>query len=240
MVKPKRILRRFSIAEVSVVDKPAQSGALALILKRHDKGQGIMDGIVDDTPSADEAILESFRSIVDENEDLDTEPRVAMLLESVQQYLVATGATLDNPRLGGPEELAAAIIAVAKLTDDLRKANPALSEIVARARIFEDPANRDLAKRYNEAMSEAVIEKSRGTAAERASNLQRQKEADKNPKSKTSPFRASKGEAHKALRDRADAMRKADSKLSLGRALDIISSSRDPSDKAIWMAARAE
>src|ERR1700683_3553573 len=107
----KHILRRFSIAEVSGVDKPAQEGALALILKRHDQGQGIMDGIVDDTPSADQAILESVRSIL-EDDELDDDTRASLLVESVQQYaqyVAATGSTLDDPQFGGPDELQAKI-----------------------------------------------------------------------------------------------------------------------------------
>jgi hypothetical protein len=195
---PKRILRKFKINEISACDRPAQAGALALIFKRDSKGQGIMDGIVDDTPSADEAILESVQSIL-EDEDLETKPRVAMLLESLRQYIVATGGTLDSPRFGGPESLGATIIATTKAAvAELRKANPSLSEAKARALIFEDPANAELVKRYNEAIAaledQAVLEKASRvktrpeTPEQRRNRLRQERAQRERPPSKTSPM----------------------------------------------------
>jgi hypothetical protein len=174
----KRIICKLRIKEISSVDRPAQEGAVALILKR--RGQGIMDGIVNDTPSADEAILESVRSIVDDYE-MDDGARVAMLLESIRQYTVATGATLDNPNLGGPAELGATIIAVSKAVAEIRSANPSLTEVKARALLFEHPAHRELVKRYNEEMAAAADEaEAIAKAAGRAKKRPESDEAKRN------------------------------------------------------------
>jgi hypothetical protein len=191
MAKPKRILRRIRIAEVSGVDKPAQEHAKALIFKRDNRWQSNMSSIMGDTGNADEAILESVRSILDDDE-LDTADQVEMLRESVRQYLVATGSTLDNPRFSGPEELEAPIVAMTKALDELRKV-----DIKARARILENPANRELAHKYNEEMAKcaggaAAIAKAAGRAKirpesdEARRNRKKQEQAAYNgPPSKT-------------------------------------------------------
>jgi hypothetical protein len=45
-------------------------------------------------------------------------------------------------------------------------------------------------------------------------------------------------QAAQALRKHADELMQSDSKLTFGRALERIAGSRDPSDKAIWTAAK--
>jgi hypothetical protein len=255
----KRIMRKFRLTEVSCVDRPAQEGAKVLIMKRDSRGQIIMDGIMGETMNADQAILESVQSIL-EDADLDTEPRVALLLESLRQYIVATGASLDNPRFGGPDSLGATIIATTKAAvAELRKADPSLSEIKARARLFENPDNADLVKRYNEAIAaledQAVLEKAsrvkqRPETPEQRANRRKQQRAQRTgAPSKTSPVRKAlepvgdktfNSDAAHALRKRADEFMKADPNLTFGRALDRIASSREPYDREIWAAARAE
>jgi hypothetical protein len=97
----KRIMRKFQINEISTCDKPAQEHARALIIKRDSRGQGIMDEIVDDTPSDDELLLDSVRSIL-EDDELDATSRNVMLLDTVRQYVVYTGEDTATARPGAP------------------------------------------------------------------------------------------------------------------------------------------
>jgi hypothetical protein len=137
----------------------------------------------------------------------------------------------------------------------MRKADPSLSEIKARARIFEAPANRLLTESYNEAMAakedEAAIEKAKRrpeTPEQRKNRLKQERSQGKGAPSKTAPtmrkaLEPVEGEtfssqAAQALRKRADEFMKADPTLTYGRALERIASSRDETDKQIWNAAR--
>ena len=124
----------------------------------------------------------------------------------------------------------------------------------ARARIFEDPANRDLVKRYNEAMvdkeDEVAIEKAkrrRSETPEQRRNRLKQEHAQRHgAPSKTSSVRKAvegetfNSEATQALRKRADDLMKADPTLTRSRALDRIASSRDETAREVWLAARMD
>jgi hypothetical protein len=253
----KRIMRKFQINEFSVVDRPAQEGAKALIIKRDSRGQGIMEVIVDDTPSVDQLLLDSVRSIL-EDEKLDMTARNVMLLDTVRQYVVYTGADTATARpgapLGGLSSPDIRITAVTKLTEDLRKASPSISEITARAKVFQDPSNRELVKNYNQAMveleDEAAIEKAkrrRSETPEQRRNRLKQEHAQRHGSpSKTSSVRKAvdgetfNSEATQALRKRADDLMKVDPTLTRTRALDRISSSRDETDREVWLAARRD
>lgn len=60
-----------------------------------------MDGIVDDTPSADHRLLASVQSIL-EGEELDTATRSILMLDTVRQFVIFTGADTANARQGAP------------------------------------------------------------------------------------------------------------------------------------------
>jgi hypothetical protein len=254
----KRILRRFRLDEVSAVDKPAQAGARVLIMKRHDEGIEKMSRAGGDTMDADEEFLSDVADVFVDSELSEAERKI-LLINTVTQYLVAQGKDFSEmkPGRGAPKGGLASpdivVTAVTKLIDDLRTANPSLSEIKARAKLFEDPANRDLVKGYNEAMAELEDE-----AIEKASRVRRRPETPEQRRnrlkqersqapSKSSPMvrKAVEGEtfnseAAQALRRRAAEFMKADPMLTRSRALDRIASSRDPSDREVWLAARRD
>jgi hypothetical protein len=251
----KRIMRKFQINEFSVVDRPAQEGAKALIIKRDSRGQGIMDEIIDDTPSNDELLLDSVRSII-EDAELDTTTRNIMLLDTVRQYVVYTGADTATARQGAPlralDSPDITVVEIHKRAEQDRR--PGETVYQARARLFEDPANKDLVKRYNEAMAaladQEVLEKAkrrRTETPEQRKNRLKQEHAQRHgAPSKTSPVRKAvegetfNSEATQALRKRADDLMKVDPTLTRSRALDRIASSRDETDREVWLAARRD
>jgi hypothetical protein len=255
----KRIMRKFQINEISACDKPAQEHAQVLIMKRDSRGQGIMDEIIDDTPSIDQALLDSVQSILDDDE-LNTTARNVMLLDTVRQYVIYTGADTATARpgapLGGLSSPDITVVEIHKRAEQDRR--PGETVYQARARLFEDPANKDLVKRYNEAMAEAmaaladqeVLEKAkrrRTETPEQRKNRLKQEHAQRHgAPSKTSPVRKAvegetfNSEATQALRKRADDLMKVDPTLTRSRALDRIASSRDETDREVWLAARRD
>jgi hypothetical protein len=254
----RRIMRKFHINEISVCDKPAQEHAQVLIMKRDSRGQGIMD----DTPSDDQLLLDSVRSIL-EDEELDMKARNVMLLDTVRQYVVYTGADTATARPGAPLGALSSpditVVEIHKRAEQDRRPGETLYQ--ARARIFEDPANHDLVKRYNQAMAdkedeaaieedEEAIEKAKrrrsGTPEQRRNRLKQEAAQRTGAPSKTNPMRKAvweetfNAEAAQALRKRVGEFMKADPTLTRSRALDRIATSRDESDREVWLAARRD
>jgi hypothetical protein len=212
----KRILRRFSIAEVSAVDRPAQAHARALILKRHE-GHKPMD-IVDDTPSADQRLLASVQSIL-EDEELDTATRNILLLDTVTQYTVYTGADTANARpgapLGGLSSPDITITAIHKRAEEDRRKGETIAQ--ARARHWQTP--------------DAILKRARtidGEPAEEYWKGVRHERAERDGESAHSL-------AVTRLRQHASSRFP---ELSVPQAVAKFATSRDPEDRAIWNAAK--
>jgi hypothetical protein len=220
MAKRRRILRRFSISEVSAVDRPAQAHARVLIMKRHVilEGPGIMDGIVDDTPSADQRLLESVQSIL-EDDELDAATRNVMLLDTVQQYVVYTGADTATARqgapLGGLSSPDITITAIHKRAEEDRRKGESVYQ--ARARLWQSPD--EILKRTRPIEAETAEQRRNRMKQERA-------ERDGAPAHST---------AVKALRAHASSRFP---ELSVAQAVAKFAASRDPDDRAIWNAAK--
>jgi hypothetical protein len=151
----KRIMRRFVIGEVSAVDKPAQTGAKAVILKRD--GGADMEHLP--------RLLESIRTIL-EDDELEDDEREAMLRGTFSEYKSFTGrdglsdiATTHGEYSKRDEETPAmnvdvgalAMFALECAANKLRKANPSLSAEQAFAKAFSDPANREATRAEREA-----------------------------------------------------------------------------------------
>jgi hypothetical protein len=216
MAKRKRILRRFSISEVSAVDRPAQAHAVALILKRHE-GHKPMD-IVNDTPSADQLLLESVQSIL-EDDELDAATRNILLLDTVRQYTVYTSADTATARqgapLGGLSSPDITITAIHKRAlEDRRKGE---SGYQARARLWQSPD--EILKRTRPIEVET---------AEQRRNRLKQERAERDGPPAHSP-------AVKAMRAHATSRFP---ELSVAQAVAKFAASRDPADREIWNAAK--
>jgi hypothetical protein len=231
----KRIMRKFKLSEISVVDRPAQAHARALIMKRHEG----LDAMNDDI-SADEAILESVRSIL-EDDELDDDTRASLLVQSVEQYaqyVVATGSTLDDPQFGGPDELQAKITAVTKAAvegDDVAfsavvehvgrafvesKALPGESVTKARSRFWQSPAGH--------IFMEAAKRAPKGeTAQQRRNRLKRERAERDGPPSRSAPMQ----NLHKHAAERFPT-------LTVSQAVAKIAISSDPADQELWNAAK--
>jgi hypothetical protein len=137
----KRIMRRFVMSEVSAVDKPAQTGAKAVILKR-DGGADNMEQLP--------ALIESVRSIYEDGE-LTPGERSAMLRETFSQYrdftgrdgladIAATrGETEDEePEMGKVDIGALALLGLEGAATALRKSAPSLTREQAFSRACDE------------------------------------------------------------------------------------------------------
>jgi hypothetical protein len=210
----KRIMRKFQINEISACDKPAQEHAQVLIMKRDSRGQGIMDEIIDDTPSDDELLLDSVRSIL-EDEELDTTTRNVMLLDTMRQYVVYTGADTATARpgapLGGLSSPDMTITAIHKRAEQDRRPDETIAQ--ARERLWAD----EFAKRAVD-----------GETQEQRRNRLKQERAERDgPQARSSPVQNLRKLAAEPFPE-----------LSVARAVAKFAASRDPQDRAIWNAAK--
>ena len=169
-----------------------------------------------------DALLASVESILDD-EELSAASRGVALIDTVTQYIVYTGAD-RAPQPGAPlaatmfgrqspdvRVTATAKAAIGEKAEELRKAHPLMTIEKARAAVISNPDNRDLVRRYNEEARAAVV-------------------------AKAAPAH---GPALTALHKRADKL-VASEGLSRHRAVAKIAESREPQDRALWRAARAE
>jgi len=214
MARRRRIMRAFKLNEISAVDRPAQAHARVLIMKRHHEGIEKMNGIVDDTPSADQRLLESVSSII-EDDELDTATRNIMLLDSVRQYVIYTGADTATARpgapLGGLASPDITVIEIHKRAEQDRRPGETIAQ--ARARLWQDA----LVKR-------AVA----GETVEQYRNRLKQERAERDGPPAHS----------KAVQDLRKYASSRFPQLSVAQAVAKIANSRDPADQELWAAAK--
>jgi hypothetical protein len=220
----KRILRRFEISEISAVDKPAQDGARALIIKR--------DGGANMEPN--EALLGSIESIL-EDDEIDGETRNELLIRTVAQYVVGTGANTATARGGAPKA-------------PLASPDIVIAEVVKRVAAGEKS---NLSKEFFEGLAKVRAQRDRraGETPEQALARFHQtpegrllREAVKRAPVARKAERAAptRGPAMRALHKRADELCAADRSLTRAKAVAKIAETREPRDRAIWNAARIE
>jgi hypothetical protein len=71
----RRIMRKFKINEISACDRPAQAGARAVIMKRHDEGFEKMSRAGGDTMDSDEEFLSDVANVFVDSELSEAERR---------------------------------------------------------------------------------------------------------------------------------------------------------------------
>ncbi len=194
------------------------------------------DGDADVEPN--EALLASIASIL-EDDELDDAARNTMLIDTVSQYIVYTGADTANARRGAP---------LARTMFGPQSPDIVIAVVVKRAAAGE---RSDLSKRFFEGLGRIqaehgrrpgeTLEKARGRYWESDEGLLMQKAIAAAPLPLVSePHAPTHGPAVTALHKRASMLCGMERGLTRAKAVAKIASSIDPADRAIWSAAKME
>jgi len=151
-----RILHKFRINEISAVGRPAQEGALALIRKSfnasgrgrtHDRLRALYDDARRGNPqiTSDAAFAMAWNSLKDEERDAIRREELAAERENQAQNEARRRAEKGNSDMQNIDRGALAMLALNGLAKAMRDERPDLSEAQAFAKVYSDPANRELA-----------------------------------------------------------------------------------------------
>ena len=182
-------------------------------------------------------LISSVESILDAEELKDDASRVQMLIDTVRQYIVFTGADTDRIRPGAPKGSAfdgphSPDIIVADLVKRVADGEP-----TKLSRGFFEKLARQFGER--DRREGETIEKARARFHQTPQGRLLNEAAKRAPVVEPATAQPAHGPALSALHKRAAEIAASDS-LSRPRAIAKIAESRDARDRALWQAAKAE
>jgi hypothetical protein len=168
----KRILQKFTIEEISFVDKPAQEHARALIMKRDTSEDTEMDLSNVDTQALAYMTCELLaKELRKKDPSLTPEQAFAKVYTdpaNIEIRKAERGGAMRNlakalppvartePVVTFGNEVDTGLAALQKLAAEFRRDNPFLTPEQAFARVYQDPANRALASSERAASRERL------------------------------------------------------------------------------------
>lgn len=153
----RRIIHKLKINEISACDKPAQQHARALIMKRDSEGnQPTMTDLIENAGRAAQVAIDVLASNLRKREPGLTEAQAFAKIYADPDYAALANA---ERRMNRPDATVGAADTFAKVAAgaqavktiemkaaELRKRDPKLTKEQAFAKVYEDPANRELVR----------------------------------------------------------------------------------------------